>query len=69
MNLSIKFLRLNEYTHADDEVPPGTQYGFWRIVEHTGAGWFPWPRLFHTRERAQKALDVILKNAEPPAQS
>lgn len=56
MQLTIAHLRQNEYTHCEEEVPEGTQYGFWRIVEHTGAGWFPWPGLYETRERAQRAM-------------
>ena len=63
MKLSIKHLRLNEYTHGDDEVGEGTKYGFWRIVEHTGAGWFPWPPLFSTRDAAEKELLKILETA------
>lgn len=62
MRLSLKHLRLNPYTHCDDEVPEGTEFGFWRIVEHTGAGWFPWPHLFTSREAAEKKLARILKN-------
>lgn len=61
MKLSIAFLRTNEYNHCEEEVPEGTQYGFWRIVEHTGAGWFPWPDDFDTREAAQKRLDILSK--------
>lgn len=60
MQLSIKHLRLNPYTHCDDEVRPGAEFGFWRIVEHTGAGWFPWPSLYSSRERAQSVMDAIL---------
>lgn len=59
MTLSVKHLRLNEYTLCEDEVPEGTQYGFWRIVVHTGAGWFPWPGLYTSRERAEKVLAEI----------
>jgi hypothetical protein len=58
MKLSLKFLRLNDYTHCEEEVKEGTIYGFWRIVEHTGAGWFPWPGIYESRERAQKILDA-----------
>ena len=60
MKLSIKFLRLNEYNLGEEEVPEGTQYGFWRIVEHTGAGWFPWPDLYMTREGAEKVMQKHL---------
>jgi hypothetical protein len=56
MNLSIKHLALNSYTHCEDEVPEGHMYGFWRIVEHTGAGWFPWPTRYTSKEAAEKAL-------------
>lgn len=63
MLLTIKHLRTNEYTHADEEVPPGTLYGFWRIVEHTGAGWFPWPDLFATEDAARSALDRLTGRA------
>jgi hypothetical protein len=76
MNLSIHHLRTNEYTHCEEEVPEGThngmkrprQYGFWRIVEHTGAGWFPWPGLYRTKKEAERAMahvkeDERIRNA------
>lgn len=56
MNLSVNYLRTNEYTHCEEEVPEGTQFGFWRIVEHTGAGWFPWPGLYETKKEAERAM-------------
>lgn len=56
MNLSVHHLRTNEYTHCEEEVPEGTQFGFWRIVEHTGAGWFPWPGLYQTKKEAERAM-------------
>jgi hypothetical protein len=62
MRLTLKFLRLNDYTHCEDEVPEGTQYGFWRIVEHTGAGWFPWPGLYEDKERARAIMEAHLAN-------
>ena len=55
--LTIKHVRQNQYTHAEEEVPKGTAFGFWRIVEHTAAGWFPWPALYHTRKAASEALE------------
>lgn len=60
MKLSIKHLRTNEYTQNDEEVPEGTRYGFWRVIEHTGAGWFPLPGLFMTRADAELAKRRIL---------
>lgn len=59
MRLSVKHLQNNACTHGHDEVKPGTQYGFWRVVEHTGAGWFPWPRRFKTKQQAKKAIEKI----------
>jgi len=59
MELSIKHLRTNPYTHDEEEVKPGTQYGFWRIIEHTGAGWFPWPSLYGSRREAEAALEKV----------
>ena len=53
---SVKHLRMNEYTHNEEEVPEGTMYGFWRVVEHTVAGWFPLPGLFVTRESAEASV-------------
>lgn len=61
MKLSVAHLRLNEYTHCEEEVSEGTKYGFWRIVEHTGAGWFPWPGLYETRDRACKAMGEAME--------
>lgn len=59
MKLSVKHLAKNEYTHCYEEVPEGHRYGFWRIVEYTGAGWFPWPSLYTSKENAEKALKKI----------
>jgi hypothetical protein len=61
MRLSLKYLRTNPYTLDYEPVPVGTIYGFWRIVEHTGAGWFPWPGIYTTREDAQTAMDRALR--------
>ena len=66
MRLSVKHLRTNEYTHDDDEVPEGTPYGFWRIVEYTGRFWFPWPGLHHTREQAERAMHACLEKGYRP---
>ena len=63
MNLSIIHLRTNEYTHCEEEVPAGTQYGFWRIGEHTGAGWFPWPGLYQTKKEAERAIQAATLGA------
>jgi hypothetical protein len=52
-----KYLRLNDYTFCDEEVPEGTEFGFWRVVEHTGAGWFPLPSLYSSKEEAKKACE------------
>lgn len=65
MKLSVKHLRTNDYTHDHEEVSEGTLYGFWRIVEHTGAGWFPWPTLYMTRTKAHDALQRALQPKQP----
>ena len=41
MRLSVKCVERNEYTGDDHEVSPERPFAFWRVVEHTGAGWFP----------------------------
>ena len=60
MNLSVRFLKLDFYTHGPEEVPPGTHFGFWCIMETTGAGWFPWPARYTTKAVAEQALKTIL---------
>lgn len=60
MKLAVKNLRINEHTQDDEEVPAGTRYSFWRIVEFTGAGWFPWPTLYPTREMAKERVEKIM---------
>jgi len=60
MKLSIKHLRLNESNHNDEEVPEGAEFGFWRVVEHTGAGWFPWEAFYSTRKAAEKGMKRAL---------
>jgi len=67
MRFSLKHLKTNEYTHDDEEVPEGAEFGFWRIVEHTGAGWFPWPELYATEAAATDALDRWLASKEGEA--
>ena len=59
MLISIQHLRINSYTHVPEIVPEGTEFGFWRIVEHTGAGWFPWPELYDTKKAAGLALSLL----------
>lgn len=59
MRLTIKHIRTNPYNGNEEEVPEGTEYGFWRVVEHTGAGWFPRPGLYTSREEAESALGRI----------
>jgi hypothetical protein len=59
MKLSIKHLKTNEYTLCEEEVPEGTKYGFWRIVEHTGAGWFPWPELYTSEDDALRYVVAL----------
>ncbi|MHC4278219.1 MAG: hypothetical protein ACYSTI_13010 [Planctomycetota bacterium] len=67
MKLSIKNLRTCEYSQKVSEAPEGTEYAFWRIVEHTGAGWFPWPDLYTSQEKAwQAALEAIGINKPNP---
>jgi hypothetical protein len=61
MRLSVKHLRMNEYSHTEDEVPPGTKYGVWRVVEHTNAGWFPWPGLYDSKAGAERAMKKALE--------
>lgn len=62
---TVKHLALNEYTHCEEEVFKGHPYGFWRVVEHTGAGWFPWPNLYTTQQAAQsKANRLNILDAE-----
>jgi len=61
MKLSIHHLRTNPYTHCEEEVPEGTQYGWWRVVEHTGAGWFPWDGIYETRKKAEEAMEKALE--------
>ncbi len=56
MTFSIKHLRTNAYNHNHEEVPVGTPYGFWRVVEHTGAGWFPLPAHYTEKGQADRAL-------------
>ena len=63
MQLSVKHLKLDPYNHNDVEVPEGTPYGFWRVVEHTGAGWFPWPGLYSSKARAERAVERALPHA------
>lgn len=58
MRLSVKHLRRKEYG-GEDEVKPETQHGSWRVVEHTGAGWFPWPKRYDSKQQARKAIDKI----------
>jgi hypothetical protein len=60
MQLTVAHLRLDPYTHCEEPCPEGTEYGFWRVVEHTGAGWFPWPGLYTTKEAAEKAKSLAL---------
>ena len=55
MQFSVKHLRDNPYNGDHEIVSEGTEYGFWRVVEHTGAGWFPLPGFFDTRLGAEKA--------------
>ena len=55
MMLSIKCLRANEYSHNEEKVSDGAEFGFWRVVEHTGAGWFPWPAHYTTEGAANLA--------------
>jgi hypothetical protein len=62
MKLAVKNIRINEYTQDDDEVPEGTRYAFWRIVEYTGAGWFAWPTLYRTREAAKERVESIMES-------
>ena len=52
MKLSIKYLKTNPYNQYEEEVSEGTEFGFWRVVEYTGAGWFPWPEHYETKEQA-----------------
>lgn len=49
-------LRENEYTLAADDAEPGTPYAFWRVVEHTGAGWFPWPGLYTDKAECERIV-------------
>jgi len=63
MRLSVKYIRINEYTHCPEEVPEETQYGFWRIIEHTGAGWFPWPDFYSTKEKAIEVMEKWLSKS------
>jgi len=64
VNLSVKHLRINPYNQNPEEVPEGTEYGFWRIVEHTGAGWFEWDGLYKTKEEAETAMKKALEAEE-----
>lgn len=64
MRLTVKFLRTNPYTHDDVEVPEGTPYGFWRVCEHTGAGWFPWPGLYHGKADAETRVAAEMEGAD-----
>lgn len=67
MRLSVEHLTEDTYDHAPKIVPEGTIYGFWRVVEHTGAGWFPWPGIYTTREAAEKAMGrARVGPADPP---
>ena len=59
MLISIRYIRENTYTHVPEIVPEGTEFGFWRIVEHTGVGWFPWPELYYTKRAAGLALSLL----------
>lgn len=63
MRLSVKYLRTNEYTHDHEEVPPGTLYGFWRVIEHTGAGWFPWPERYISKQKAEAQMEIAHASA------
>lgn len=60
MKLTIEHLRTNE-AGDHEEVPEGTLYGIWRIVEHTGAGWFPWPDAYASKEKAEEARAAYLR--------
>lgn len=64
MKLSVKYLRINPYNQNPEEVPVGTEYGFWRVVEHTGAGWFEWEGLHRTEEEAEAAMKRALEAEE-----
>ena len=64
MKLSIKHLRLNETTLDYTEVPEGAEFGFWRVVEHTGAGWFPWGGTYETREAAEAKMKRAIERDE-----
>ena len=65
MNLSVKHLRQNEYSRTEEEVPEGAQYGAWYVVEHTRAGWFPWPARYSTRDEAERARDRAIERGRP----
>jgi len=60
MRLSVKHLRTNPYNQNEEEVPEGTPYGWWRVVEHTGAGWFPWHGLYHSKASAEAMVKRIM---------
>ena len=63
---TIKHLQLNEYTHCEDEVSEGTAYGFWRVVEHTGAGWFPLPAHHQDRAGADRERAAMAAASDAP---
>ena len=58
-HFSIKHLKLNEYTLNYEEVSEGNLYGFWRIIEHTDAGWFPWYEIYTDKAIAQAKVDKL----------
>ena len=66
MTLSIKCISVGPYGGEENEVTPGTEYSFWRVVEHTGAGWFPWSEYYATEYNAEEArLAALAKIREP----
>ena len=65
MRLSVKHLRTNPYNQNEEEVPEGTLYGWWRVVEHTGAGWFPWEGIYETRDKAIARMNQAIAQGGP----
>lgn len=61
MKLAVKNIRINVDTQDDEEVPAGTRFAFWRIVEFLGNGWVAWPTLYRTREVAKARVEVIME--------
>jgi len=58
--LAVKRLTVNPYTLQSEEVGEDSPYGVWKIVEQTGAGWFPWADAFGSKESATAQMLRVL---------